>query len=100
MRFQNSPRDDQIRDKLVIGLLDKELSEKHQSQSDLKLEIAVTMTRQREMVKSQRKSQTLHDLDDVRGGNRRYHTPHKTPGIKPKTGIFSVTFELKSRHEL
>ena len=38
-------RDNQIRDNLVIGLLDKELLEKLQLQSDLKLETAITMAR-------------------------------------------------------
>ena len=33
------------------------------------------------MVKSQIKSQTSHDLDEVRCGNRRYQNPHRRPGI-------------------
>ncbi|XP_065943746.1 uncharacterized protein [Magallana gigas] len=49
---------EQIRDRLVIGILDKELSEKLQLRSDLTLEKAVETARQSEMVKSQIKDQS------------------------------------------
>lgn len=79
-------RDDQIRDKLVIGLLDKELSEKLQLQSDLKLDTAITMARNSEMVKSQIKSQSSHELDEVRGSSKCYQSQYtpKKPGQKSK----------------
>lgn len=50
---------EQIRDRLVIGILDKELSEKLQLRSDLTLEKAVETARQSEMVKSQIKDQSV-----------------------------------------
>ena len=75
--------DDQIHDKLVIGLLDKELSEKLQLQSDLKLETAITMPRQSEMAKTQIKSQSSHELDEARGSSKcSQYTPQKRPGLK------------------
>ena len=46
-------RDEQIRDTIVIGILDKLLSQKLQMKSDLKLDIAIQMARQSELVKSQ-----------------------------------------------
>lgn len=76
-------RNEQIRDKLVIGLLDKELSEELQLQTDLTLETAVTMARQSEMVKSQVKSQTSHELDEIRGQNKQYSKWKPRPGPKP-----------------
>ena len=42
---------EQIRDRLVLGILDKELSEKLRLKSDLTLEKAIEITRQSEMVK-------------------------------------------------
>lgn len=50
---------EQIRDRLVIGISDKELSEKLQLRSDLTLEKAVEIARQSEMVKSQIKDQSV-----------------------------------------
>ena len=52
-------RDDQIRDRIVLGILDRELSEKLQLTPDLKLEGAIERARQSEMVKSQIKDQSL-----------------------------------------
>ena len=76
-------RGDQIRDKLVIGLLDKELSEELQLQSDLKVETAIPMARQSKMVKTQIKSQSSHELDEVRGSSKcSQYTPQKWPGLK------------------
>ena len=46
-------RDEQIRDRIVIGILDKSLSQKLQMRSDLNLDIAIQMARQSELVKSQ-----------------------------------------------
>ncbi|KAL9963006.1 hypothetical protein ACROYT_G032167 [Oculina patagonica] len=46
-------RDDQIRDRIVIGLLDKSLSQKLQMKSDLNLDTAIQIARQTEQVKVQ-----------------------------------------------
>ncbi|XP_048756258.2 uncharacterized protein LOC125667020 [Ostrea edulis] len=52
-------RDDQIRDRIVLGILVRGLSEKLQLTADLKLEGAIERARQSEMVKSQIKDQSL-----------------------------------------
>ena len=49
----------QIRDRLVLGILDKELSEKLQLKFNLTLEKAIEITRQSDMVKSQIKNQSV-----------------------------------------
>ena len=46
-------RDQQIRDRIVVGILDKGVSQKLQLKSDLMLEVAIQIARQSEMVKSQ-----------------------------------------------
>ena len=46
-------KDDTIRDRLVIGIIDQELSEKMQLEPDLTLEKAITMARQREQIRTQ-----------------------------------------------
>ncbi|KAK3091772.1 hypothetical protein FSP39_022529 [Pinctada imbricata] len=48
-------KNEQIRDRLVLGVADKEVSEKLQLKSDLTLESAIEMARQRELVKTQMK---------------------------------------------
>ena len=53
---------ERIRDRLVIGLADKDLSEKVQLQSDLTLDDAVQMARQSELVRSQVKTQGKAEL--------------------------------------
>ena len=50
-------KDSSIRDRLVVGLRDKELSEKFQMQPDLTLQQAITLARQHEQVKSQLQEQ-------------------------------------------
>ena len=50
-------RDDFIRDKLVIGLRDRSLSEKLQLTKDLTLDVAIDMSRHHELIKSQNVSQ-------------------------------------------
>ena len=44
-------RDNQIRDRIVIGLLDKEVSRKLQMKSDLTVDQAISIARQSETVK-------------------------------------------------
>ena len=51
-------RDEQIRDRIVIGVLDKSLSQKLQMRSDLNLDIAVQLARQSELVNSQSAGQS------------------------------------------
>ena len=46
-------RDEQIRDRIVIGIVDKSLSQKLQRPSDFNLDIVTQMARQSELVKSQ-----------------------------------------------
>ena len=46
-------RDQQIRDRIVVGILDKGVWKKLQLKSDLTLEVAIQIARQSEMVKSQ-----------------------------------------------
>ena len=46
-------RDEQIRDRIVIGILDKSLSQKLQMKSDLNLDSTTQMARQSEQVKFQ-----------------------------------------------
>lgn len=54
-----------IRDKLVIGILDKELSEKLQLTADLTLERAVEMVRQSEQIKGQVSQQARTNTADA-----------------------------------
>ena len=46
-------RDQQIRDRIVIGILDRGVSQKLQLKSDLTLEVVIQIARQSEVVKSQ-----------------------------------------------
>ncbi|MES9880615.1 MAG: hypothetical protein ABW185_07010 [Sedimenticola sp.] len=61
---------EQIRDRIVIGLLDKELSEKLQLKPDLDLDTAIALSRQTEMVKGQIKDQANQDIDEIKAGAR------------------------------
>ena len=51
-------KDDAIRDRLVVGISDKELSQRLQLKADLKLCDAITDTRQAEVVKAQVSAQS------------------------------------------
>ena len=74
-------RESTIRDRLVLGLLDQELSEKLQLESELTLTKATQLARQSELVKVQIREQRglAHSSDDaVRGGGsghpkKQYH---------------------------
>lgn len=61
-----------IRDRLVVGLVDRELSEKLQLQADLTLKDAVQQARQHELVKQQLTSQHPSSIDAVRGQRGHY----------------------------
>ena len=77
-------KNDRIRDAIVIGILDKELSEKMQLKDDLTLENASTMARQSELVKSQVRDQTQPTtVNEVRGARARPRQP--TAGPKPRS---------------
>ena len=61
-------RDEQIRDRIVIGLLDKNVSQSLQMKSGLNLQTAVELARQAELVKSQsteRESLETKQIDEV-----------------------------------
>ncbi|XP_053388814.1 uncharacterized protein K02A2.6-like [Mercenaria mercenaria] len=89
--FPGDTKNEQIRDKIVIGILDTNLSEKMQLESELTLEKAVQMARQSEIVKGQVKAQ--HDkergsADEVSHGARpkqplgEYRAPKQNPAKK------------------
>ncbi|KAK7102732.1 hypothetical protein V1264_020913 [Littorina saxatilis] len=65
--------EDQVRDRLVIGLRDQRLKEKLQLQNDLTLERVITMARQQKQLKEQMKeqSQKLEKLDIDGASHRR-----------------------------
>jgi hypothetical protein len=64
-------KSEQIRDRIVVGILDKNLSEKLQIEQDLTLEKCVTMARNIEIVKNQiRSQQDVAVTDEVRGGEK------------------------------
>ena len=50
--YFTTSRDQQIRDKIVIGILDKNVSQKLQLKADLTLEAAIQIARQSETMKS------------------------------------------------
>ena len=63
-------KEEQIRDAIVIGIKDRELSERMQLKEELTLQMAVTMARQSEMVKGQVQEQVpspYMDTNEVRG---------------------------------
>ena len=77
-------KNDRIRDAIVIGILDKELSEKMQLKDDLLLENASTMARQSELVKSQGWDQVdAKTVSEVRGAAARPKQPFL--GHKPRS---------------
>ena len=77
-------KNDRIRDAIVIGILEKELSEKMQLKDDLTLENASTIARQSELVKSQVRDQTQPTaVNEVRGAKARPRQP--TAGSKPRS---------------
>lgn len=59
-------KDDQIRDRLVVGILDNDLSEKLQLESELTLVKAVDMARNSKLVKNQIKDLQSKNLDAVK----------------------------------
>ncbi|XP_052817965.1 uncharacterized protein K02A2.6-like [Mya arenaria] len=86
-------KNEEIRDRLVIGILDKKLSERLQLKSDLTLDKAIELARQNELVKSQIKDQMSSKLVDAvkakkpptqnQPTNRKYGTFRDTQGSRP-----------------
>ena len=74
---QFNDKSEQIRDRLVIGIRDKDVSEKLQLRADLTLEKAIEIARNSELVKSQIKDLESKSLDAVKA----------KPVIKPKPGF-------------
>ena len=56
-------KSEQIRDRLVIGIRDKGVSEKLQFRADLTLETAIQVARNSELVKGQVNYLQAHNLD-------------------------------------
>ena len=70
-------RDQQIRDRIVIGISDKTVSQKLQLKSDLTLETVIQIARQSELVKSQVTDQSSYvpkDLDEVHTKKKSVHS--------------------------
>ena len=82
-------RDEQIRDRIVIGILDKSLSQKLQMKSDLNLDTAIQMARQSELVKVQVAGQSdtkhLGEIHQKKGKPHLARRPvHNMSDKKPK----------------
>jgi len=70
-------RDQQLRDRIVIGILDKNLSQKLQLKSDLTLDAAIQIAGQSEMVKSQvtdQNSLASKDMEEVRSKKKQVNS--------------------------
>ena len=63
--FGNS-KDEQIRDRIVIGILDNEVSQRLQLEADLTLERAIQLGRQSEQVKQQSAERVETGVNEVR----------------------------------
>ena len=74
-----------IRDRLVVGLQNKELSERLQLKADLTLETAIDMARTSEMVKGQIASQDAKSVEAISKRFAKTHvsSPKKSPWKKP-----------------
>ena len=77
-----SDKSDSIRDRLVLGLTDREISQKLQLQRDLTLDAAVEIARHYEMVKGQLLDQRGLSTDSVRFGAPRRQTHSQSIGGK------------------
>ena len=70
-------KDEEIWDRLVIGILDKEISVELQSKADLTLKHAVDRIRSSEMLKGQNKVDTVPRVDQVSGQCTKGGRPNK-----------------------
>jgi hypothetical protein len=89
--FKND-RDKTIRDRLVLGLLDKEVSQKLQIETELTLKTAIEKARHLELVKKQIHSQKLATgAQDVSGINelvkKQIHSQKLATGAQDVSGI-------------
>ena len=66
----SAAKDDFIRDRLVIGLLDKALSEQLQKQEKLTLSLARDKCRHKEIIQQQNKSDSTQKVTAVRHKNK------------------------------
>ena len=80
--FGNS-KDEQIRDRIVIGILDNEVSQRLQLEADLTLERAIQLARQSEQVKRQSAERVETGVNEVRhkqyGNTRRSYDNSRQP---------------------
>lgn len=92
--------DELIRDRPVVGLLDKRLSVRMQMDPDLTLERAINMARQMEEMKRQQSSllgDTRSEASDIKSVDRVYKGSNKTASNKPlQTKPHCNTQTLKS----
>ncbi len=80
-------KNEYIRDRIVIGILDQDLSQRLQMEATLTLETAVQMTRHSEMVKSQVADRgATTSLDEVRGSKKRRNQKQSYHGNKSDSG--------------
>ena len=90
-------KEDMIRDRIVLGIKDKECSEKLQLKSDLTLDAALLIARQHELVKKEMEEQGAGrgDIDFVKGRH-----PHPRQDFKkfkkPNTKKFSHQKQFES----
>ena len=85
--FSNS-KDEQIRDRIVIGILDNEVSQRLQLEADLTLERAIQLGRQSEQVKQQRGAR---GNGSERGETRGESSFKFLPVLLPKPSSLSLT---------
>lgn len=80
-------KDEQIRDRIVIGIMDKDVSQKLQLEADLTLERAIQLARQSEQVKQQSAERVETTVNEVRrkeynSTRRSYDKPRQGQGQK------------------
>lgn len=77
-KFGNGMQDQLIRDRLVVGLLDKKLNQKLQLEDNLTLQRAVQVARQSEEIKNQTEPQSVDRVQFKRAQEKKAYA--KTPG--------------------
>lgn len=76
-------KDEQIRDRIVIGIMDKDVSHKLQLEADLTLERAIQLARQSEQVKQQSAERVETTVNEVR---QKQYNSTKRSYDKPRQG--------------
>ena len=87
---------EQIRDRLVSGIRDKELSKELQMKSELTLTQAIEMVRHSELVSSQIDSQSPHQLEEVK--MKRYRRPQNPQRSHQPHGNHRKSTSEKGNH--